>query len=154
MAQGIINKRGGGGVSLPGTILVGETPIIIKPDLVLKSCTPDYTNVGSGYAFQVQKSCSCRIRYTGDLPNNFGSNFYYRLLKNGYEVIPGSEMEFPGPYANATFAKLDVSLNAGDTMYLQFRGIGTSYSVRCRLFMVSILAGDIQAELNKVIIEI
>ena len=145
---GFFTLSGGGGVSLPQTIEAGETIIYATFDTAYRIINT-YTDVGSGYIVTINKAGAYRIRYYLGVTYASLKYGYARLTKNG-TVVTNSELTVA---ANNGFGMkyIDIACNAGDVIRLQAY---TNYSGTGYIpvyFGVSILANDVQSELDALI---
>lgn len=152
MAQGNMIRRGGGGVSLPESIAPGETVLYANTQpcgIGFNGGVEYYLPVG--YGISCVKTGTYRIKYY--LRN--ASSGHVRLMKNGIEV---SGSYFAPSTDGQVYEKiLDVPLVAGDQLKLHGIGYGGSppyTQVILTSFAVTIVAEDIQNELNGAIIAI
>ena len=145
----IVNVRGqtGGGAALPATIAAGDTVIyaICAHKVGAPATDGVFEDVGTGYGFTALKAGTYRFVYNVRRSST-GLNAQMRLTKNGTEVsgslITNSDNLIP------TYKTMDVSLAANDVIRLQWEYYIAS-NVYNNVFVVSILAADIQTELNK-----
>ncbi len=131
------------GVSFPETPSAGDTPLFAK--LALWTMTgATYTNVG--YTITIHKNGVYRFNYAVVCPAGTAS-CYGRLVLNGTEVS-GSEAV---PTNNTTiFKTIDLTCTVGDIVNTQAKGSASTQS-HIRGLIVSILAGDVQTEINGII---
>lgn len=148
MAKGIkMGMSSTGGVQMPSIIVAGETILYW-----VYACIGDaydsttFTDVGFGCAFKALSAGTYRVRYAmrADYEDAYG-----RLTKNG-SVIPGSSITADYYWAS-DLIYTDVACSVNDIVRLQWKTDSDGYGV-VDFFMVSILATDIQAEFNKLVI--
>ena len=144
---GILGQTGGG-VALPATIAAGDT--VIHSIFGDKTGAPPtdgvYVNVGTNYGFTVIKAGTYRFKYDNKRLNT-ALTANVRLTKNGSEVA--TSVLANSNHMTATHKTIDVSLAAGDAIRLQWEYYDATAYLTNTYFIVSILAADMQTELNK-----
>lgn len=143
MALGLkLGKSGGGGASLPSTIVAGDTVIYATSQLFLFE---NATYVDTGCGFTALRAGTYRISFG----LAYGTTYsVMKLRKNGVDVS-GSEMQVsynPG----VSLKTIDVPLSAGDLVALWGKSTSTAKSTGGAL-RVSILATDLQDAIDEVI---
>lgn len=133
-----------GGVALPSTIAAGETTLYaIVNSTTYRSAS--YTSAGAGYNVTALVAGAYRFKYCTSPRRGSSGGAYARLTKNGV-AVPDSEIVST---ANPTSKIIDVALSVNDVIQVQRYTIDND----CYLpyFTVSILAADVQTEINKAI---
>jgi hypothetical protein len=138
----------GTGPGLPDTITAGETILRATFNTTLSSNTA-YADRGSGYIVTINKPGTYRFRYVLACYYSANLTTYARLTKNG-SVVSGSEIAYPS--ANVLGLKyIDVACAAGDVIKLQAYTQTGAAAYFVAYFGVSVLASNIQTELNTLI---
>lgn len=137
--------RSGGGIDLPSTIQAGETLLMSAVGVVGSSADYVWQTVWTaGWSFKAVTAGTYRVRFYCQAQNG---NNATRLIIDNTTVVSGSEI-------SSGLKTIDVYLAAGQRLYLQVRGYTMSSSGEGRYenvfnFNVSILAAELQVELNK-----
>lgn len=143
----ILQMVGGGASPIPATIVAGDTVIYAPVSswiLLLNNTT--YTD--TGYGIKALKPCTLRIRYT--VMRTGSAAISAKLQKNGVDV---SGSEITGPTTNTpAHASIDIALSQNDVLRV-FAKTAAASSSMVGGFAVSILATDLQGELNNLVIE-
>lgn len=137
--------NGGGGLTLPDSPAAGDTVIYVKLDAVEFDGVTTYTPAGTGWGITARKSGTYRVYYCVGTDRG-NSNGFTKLQRNGVDVS-GSEI-----YTQFGIVKkiIDISLTAGDTLRLYYKSSNAGYGngTTTAFFTVSMLAADLQTELN------
>jgi hypothetical protein len=133
----------GGGAEFPATPTAGNTPIYVSTKKFSVPAYYGYTD--KGYNIIVNAGT---YRFTYTVMNNSGATAgHMQLTKNGV-AVPNSEAIGYGTNATKT---IDVVCATGDIIRTQLSALDAASFTVNDCFIISLLAGDVQAEINKFI---
>lgn len=142
----IMGQRGGsGGAALPSTIVAGDTVIYAPSETVI--VTTNSTTYGdTGWAIKALQPGTYRFKYAA---SRMTAGISVKLQKNGVDVA-GSEITSASSTVPST-GEFDVALAINDVVRVLAKSSSAGNYGAVSSFTVSILAVDLQGELNNIV---
>lgn len=135
----------GGGVEFPSAPSAGDTVIFAVSETgTMASSASSYTDMG--YVFTANNAGTYRFKYNVRI--TAAATAYARLTKNSSEVSGSAINTTSQTYG--TSKVIDVACNAGDIVKFQMYRASSGFALTDAL-IVSILAADVQAEINNML---